>query len=381
MRNRITFDGREFTDTQTSDISMCLGTSLLASALEADAFSAVVKCDDPAIEDFTQGAPIVYYHREKQRGFFYAKSVTRIGANRYRLEGTSAVGLLIQRSHVGGIYTGQTVEEVIGDICGPIPVSIKNSLKSIKLYGYLPYVKPPSSSARDNLARVLFAIGATVKSGMTGSIRIESLWNGLSSAFPAEEIFSGPSVAFGSAVSKVVITEHQYIQDPNVQENVLFDGSAQLDSPIVFPAPMHSLSAEGLTILESGANYAILSGTGTLTGKAYTHNTRQISKAVAATQTGIENIKTFSDNGLISLINSAAVADRVAKFYACATTIKNDVRLKQQLPGDVISTVHPYNKKHVSACIQSLEVVSGASILRATAEELVGFLPDQILFP
>ena len=83
-------------------------------------------------------------------GIFYLQSVTQIAPNKYALYATSAVGLLIRRRHRGGLYTGQTVAEVLPEIFGPVPYSIKSNLAGIKLYGWLPYVKPPDASARDN---------------------------------------------------------------------------------------------------------------------------------------------------------------------------------------------------------------------------------------
>jgi hypothetical protein len=49
--------------------------------------------------------------------------------------------------------------------------------------------------------------------------------------------------------------------------------------------PYHDLVAsENLTIVESGDNYAILTGTGTLTGQAYTHQTNIVPRRMTLTR-------------------------------------------------------------------------------------------------
>ena len=69
----------------------------------------------------------------------YLQSVTRVGPKLYTLSALSAVGLLIVRPHRGGIYTGQTVAEVVAEICGDIPVLIETLYRGIKIYGCLLY--------------------------------------------------------------------------------------------------------------------------------------------------------------------------------------------------------------------------------------------------
>ena len=65
-------------------------------------------------------------------------------------------------------------------------------------------------------------------------------------------------------------------------------------------------------IQASGANWARVSaGSGTLTGKTYIHNTRQVSKAVQEANT--PNVKTVEDATLVSLANSTAVAQRLGR--------------------------------------------------------------------
>lgn len=317
--------------------------------------------------------PIIVYRGGEIKARFVSSGVSRIGPVTYQLTGRSPMGALTGMVHTGGIYTGQTVEDVVKEICGNIPSLIKSVYAGVKLYGWLPYADGKERSARDNLAQVLFAIGAYLRTDLNGVLRIEPLWDGTASLIDVDRSYTGGTVKYDSPISAVTVTEHQYVAGTEVKE--LFSGTAQNGDIITFSEPMHSLSATGFTILESGANYAKISaGTGALTGKAYIHNTRLITQPVTAG--AVENIKSVTDATLVSLVNSYAVAKRLADYYRCRETITNDIVSGHEKPGHVVSVYHPYDKKMVSACIQSLDTTMSAT-LKSSMEALVGFTPAQ----
>lgn len=317
--------------------------------------------------------PIIVYRGGEIKARFVSSGVSRIGPVTYQLIGRSPMGALTGMVHTGGIYTGQTVEEVVKEICGNIPSLIKSVYAGVKLYGWLPYADGKERSARDNLAQVLFAIGAYLRTDLNGVLRIEPLWDGTASLIDVDRSYTGGTVKYDAPISAVTVTEHQYVAGTEAKE--LFSGTAQNGDIITFSEPMHSLSATGFTILESGANYAKISaGAGALTGKAYIHNTRLITQPVTAG--AVENIKSVTDATLVSLVNSYAVAKRLADYYRCRETITNDIVSGHEKPGHVVSVYHPYDKKMVSACIQSLDTTMSAT-LKSSMEALVGFKPAQ----
>lgn len=317
--------------------------------------------------------PIIVYRGGEIKARFVSSGVSRIGPVTYQLTGRSPMGALTGMVHTGGIYTGQTVEDVVKEICGNIPSLIKSVYAGVKLYGWIPYADGKERSARDNLAQVLFAIGAYLRTDLNGVLRIEPLWDGTASLIDVDRSYTGGTVKYDSPISAVTVTEHQYVAGTEVKE--LFSGTAQNGDIITFSEPMHSLSATGFTILESGANYAKISaGAGALTGKAYIHNTRLITQPVTAG--AVENIKSVTDATLVSLVNSYAVAKRLADYYRCRETITNDIVSGHEKPGHVVSVYHPYDKKMVSACIQSLDTTMSAT-LKSSMDALVGFTPAQ----
>lgn len=377
---KITYKNWTFLFSQTESAKPTREQSLSCESISADTLTAVVRCNDPTIMAFAKNDPIRVWENDSDASMqtYYLRSITRTGATSYRLVAWSAVGLLAAMAHKGGIYTGQTVAEVVKEICGNVPVVVKSVFANTKLYGWLPYCQPKADrrgkSARDNLVQVLFAIGAYLTTDLNGVLHIDALWDGASSTIGSNRMYaSGGKVSYSDPVSAVTVTEHQYIAGTDEKE--LFSGTSQQGDIITFSEPMHSLAATGFTILESGANYAkISSGSGSLKGKTYIHNTRLVTQTV--TENAAENVKSVTDATLVSLVNSSAVAKRLADYYKCRETITNGIVSGQEKPGHVVSVYHPYDKKMVLACIQSLDTTMSAT-LKSNMSALVGFLPPQ----
>lgn len=368
-RNKIVYNNWTFVDKDIKSGNLYLAMSLMSDSLEANTFSATVECSDKDILNFERNAPLTYYSNGEKKGIFYVQSITRIGPVYYTIYATSAIGFLIEGLHYGGIYTGQTVAEVLPSICGTVPYVVKTNLRDIALYGWLPVATP-----RDNLAQVLFAIGAAIRTDLDGVLHIEGLWDGISGTLGRDRMYMGPSVDYASKVTQVVVTEHQYIA--GTEEKSLFEGTTQDGDIIVFDEPMHDLQATGFTILDSNANYAKLSaGSGTLSGKTYLHNTRQITEDVLTANE--PNIKTVTEATLVSLVNSRAVAEQVANYYRCIETIHTDAVYQGENPGDLLSAWHPYDLEAVPACLESADITM-SNTLKASNRLLVGFTPIKI---
>lgn len=345
-------------------------SNLSFDTVSAEVYTKTVGEQLAALPDNT---PIIIYRNNAIKERFVKRGVSRIGPNTYSLIGRSPMGALTGMIHSGGIYTGQTVAEVAKEICGSIPILVKTVYAETKLYGWLPYANGKDRSARDNLVQVLFAIGAYLRTDLNGVLRVEPLWDGTASTISVDRSYTGGTVNYDSPISAVTVTEHQYIAGTDEKE--LFSGTSQQGDIITFSEPMHSLTATGFTILESGANYAkISSGSGSLKGKTYIHNTRLVTQTV--TENAAENVKSVTDATLVSLVNSSAVAKRLADYYKCRETITNGIVSGQEKPGHVVSVYHPYDKQMVSACIVSLDTTMSGT-LKSEMAALVGFLPPQ----
>lgn len=373
--NTITYLDRTFDAHDVISGNAYYARPLNSASMEIDTFSFDVQSDDTSLTEFIRNTPLTFYHDGNQMGIFYVQTISRTSINTYHFTCTSTVGLLDETYHDGGIYTGETVREVCTDICSPLTCYVKSNIANIKLYGWLPI-----ATRRENLAQVLFAIGATLKVDYNGAIRIEGLWDGQSSEITASEMYAGGSVEYATPVTEVVVTEHAYSQSAT-ETTELFKGTTSAGDKITFGDPCYNLEATGFEITESGANYAIVTaGSGVLNGKKYTHVTRQI---ITPTNTRNRSLVEQSDNTvkvenatLVSLVNANAVAERLAEYYSHNERINNKIAIKRETPGDVVKISHPYGGE-VTGCIESTDItVSGK--LAAQESVLVGYKPQDI---
>lgn len=372
MRNRITYAGKEFSDDLDAAYRLTTGdclleTSALSDSLAANTLEFEVDSEDTSLTQYVRNDKMVYEHKGKLIGTFYVQEVARIGRYTYRFSAMSAMGLLMGKTHYGGLYTGQTVAEVVADIVAGtgVTVEIKTIFRDYKLYGWLPI-----ATARDNLAQVLFAIGAYLRTLSNGVLRITSLYSGLSWARDGANCYTGGSVDYGTPVSRVIVTEHAWKEGNETAE--LFDGAAEQGDIIRFDEPVHDLKANGFTVLESNCNYAKVSaGTGTLTGTKYIHSMRDVVRDVGQGVNG-DDI-TVKEAYLVSLVNSVGVAERLAEYYAYRETITQDVVWSGEQPGDIVRTAHPYGGTAEIFLGSSDLAMSG--ILKASEEGIVGYIP------
>lgn len=371
--NKIQFDKWTFTDDQIIQGECYLSRSLLSSSLEINTLDADVYNTDHSIKNFVVDTPVAYIKDDKRVASFYLQDVERISRNQYSIHSVSFAGVLDNRTHYGGIYTGQTVGEVVPQICGSIPVYVASNVSKIKLYGWLPI-----ASRRENLAQVLFAISATVSTDGTGAVWIQGLEPDKKRDVTEDETDESASVEYTSPAIDVIVLEHQYIEGQ--EEITLFEGTTSTGDIITFSEPCHSLVASGFTITEQGANYAIVSsGSGKLTGKKYVHSTREVKgKRTQARDAGQNESKIRVEEAtLVSLVNSRAVADRLADYYACSERIIADVAYQADDAGDVLSQYHPYDGDMVQTCIESLDITLSGKLL-AKMTSLVGYIPPDI---
>lgn len=366
--NKLVYGDIVLTDDEIEDGEAYTALALLSDALEIGTLQVQLTIRDQTVGEklsaFRRNDKLLYYHRDALRGTYYIERVQRTGKYSYELKANDAVALLEQSIHYGGIYTGQTVAQVVADICN-IPYLVQTRFADVKLYGWLPI-----ATRRANLIQVLFAVGANTKVDQNGTLRIESLWDGVASSIPEDRVLLGDSVQYATCVTEVSVLEHQYI--PGSETVDLFDGTAVEGDIIQFSEPVYDLSAEGFSILESGANYARLSaGTGKLTGKKYVHTTRDVRAQVLPDD--VPNVVEVTEATLVSLVNASAVAQRLARYYACLDTLTHDIIHQTEHPGDVVAFEHPFGGE-ATGCIKDTALALGSRPV-ATENVLVGYKP------
>jgi len=301
----------------------------------------VVRADDFDPENFVFGSTLNYYINDGATmvGTFYVQTVRRVDKSIYHFEATSAIGMTTYYGHDGGLYSGATVGAIIADIMGSLPYTIDADLAAVTVTGHLPKVQ----AARDNLKALLFMAGGSVKKNPNGTVNFGYIGSGAAKTIQDVNLNVGGSIVTLEPATRVEVTSHEFHALQTDEEVTLYDntGGVAADHLVVdFTDPCHDLTANGLTINSSGANYAVVTGIGTLTGKVYTHVT-----SVYAIDTGVKaspNVIQVSDNWLINPGNVANVAKRIKGYYSIAKEVNYTMRVDTERPGDKVTFKDPW---------------------------------------
>lgn len=422
--NKIVYAGQIFDDQKADNLlsgNCFIGNSLACDELTVDTLDATVDCSTevptifaPAdadglltIEDelfgvrpylrllvhdlseYVYGEPVYYYRDDVLFSKFYMASVKRVSKYSYEITCTSAIGLLDNSTHYGGIYSGEPMEMVLADIIGGmVEYTLDTEFLGIAVYGWLPV-----ATRRENLHQLLFAEGASVMKDQDGNLFFNALSKDEPSALTEDRIFLGGSVDYQTPATTASISEHAYVAYETDAIKTLYEGEVPTEpllSPkgvnlvgalVLFDGPMHDLEVENGTILESGVNYAILgqSSDCKLIGKAFTHTTRVIVSDKNKTR-GLVNLKdneiTVTDATLVSLANSENVAERVMAYYGHASQVNTNIVVLDERPGHPVSYINPFDEPG-NGFIQSLDITMG-NTLRAMANLVSGYEPTGI---
>ena len=328
---------------------------------------------DLPLERMPYGTPIWYYSGDALIGKFYLKRALRSGKFWVDITAVSAIGILDGQTHYGGIYTGQKFRDVAADIIGgSVSFSCSSEVQDIQIYGWLPV-----DTRRNNLHQLLFSCGVTVTKNADGNMVFGFPDTDTVKDVPDSRIFLGGNVDYMAPATRVEITEHAFMRLPSDETVILYDntdGTGAADHTLIVfqEAPAYDLKVSGsLRIIESGVNHAVVSGTGVLTGRKYTHTTKVISRESDAS--GDQKTVSVTDVTLVNVANSDNVAKRVLSYYSSARTISADIKVDGEKPGDQISFSNPFGEPE-TAFLASMDI-NASSFLRAACELVTGYVP------
>lgn len=297
----------------------------------------------------------------------YFKSVERIARHLYKITCMSGIGLLNAKTHVGGLYTGQTVTALLSSIIGStFPYTVAEDVGSVTVYGHLKY-----TNARANLHELLFAIGAVLTKDANGNYQVVFLSNTMTNV-PTSRVALGGKTEYVTPADSVEVTEHSFFALNSDEVVQLFDnsnGAAVSNQLVIFDNPMHDLTVTGnLTISESSVNHAVVSGVGSLTGKQFTHNAMIIKQGSTS-----NNVKRVTSNELISFANSYYVAKRVYSYFASTKTLNAKILLEDEKPGQLLALRDSFGDP-TNAYLSQMDV-SVTTVKLAQCKLIAGFQP------
>lgn len=322
--------------------------------------------------DILYGTPIYFIDDNTLICKFYVKNITRQTATTYTITSVSAVGLMDSMTHYGGIYTGQTVATVLQSIIpNEISYTVAQDIATEQVYGWLPI-----GTRRTSLQQLLFSLGGCLTKNADGSLNIYYLQNITPTEIEEQRTYLEGSVDYSEPATRVELTEHSFFALSTDVQETLFDntdGSGSVTNKIItFNEPYHDLVASGVSISQSGANYCIVSGTGTVKGKKYTHTMQTLSH-----NTGIqsdEKVVSVTDATLITTLNSANAILRVADYFSQAKQVTIGLVAEEEKPADKITFVDPFEDTR-TGFISEMEIAV-SSIMKANTKVATNWTPS-----
>lgn len=333
--------------------------------------------DNGDFSDFVYGRPVKIFEDGQLKATMYATDISPInqrdrGEELFHVECVSSVGILSRIEHYGGLYVGASAGSIIADIMGGLPYTIDSGLAAELLYGWLPYVK----DARKNLNKVLFATGATITRNASGNVHFTYILQDAAKQIPKDRTFYGGINSKKEHKSAVTVIEHGYYQSLEATEELIFDntqGVAGNNTRITFDEPYYDYRGDGLTVVQSSANWAIITGVGYLYGKKYVHTQRPVSSVIDTI--GEPEILQVSDQTLVSSLNVNGIVDRLTNYYSSARIRSFDIEVADEKPGDLIEF---YDRRdHVNTgYIKSIDE-SASSFWRGTVNAVTNWMPTK----
>ena len=307
---------------------------------------------DPTLSELTVDTMTVSIHDKHNRSLYpqenqkmelfkngkllatqYITDSTRQSKSGYSFSCQSAIGLL-EDTFLGGLYSGEPVENVVADILDGRPYDL-GAFADAEITGYLPVC-----TRRKALQQVAFAIGAVITTQGSDAVRFCQLPEYASGSFTKSSIFVGGSVETTPRFFKIEADAHRYTPSDEIETLVDDEAFSGEDILLTFDEPHHSYAITGGTITASGANWVSFSASGqvTITAKIYIHShvrhTRRNALAIAAER---NNVQTIESATLVHSGNVQEVLDRLFCFAELRQTISREAVIDDQYAGQMVT--------------------------------------------
>ena len=365
-----------FVNNEIKEPSSIQGVDLIGDTLSVDTFSINVFYSGQqmdALRTLPFGTPVWYFKNGTLVYKIYINKITRVSKMEFQLECVSAIGLLDKSSHIGGVYTGETVGEILESIIGDIvEYSVDEDVSATKVFGYLPY-----KSRRENLHQLMFAHNISILRDGDGDMRFTYL---RSEDEPIEissdRIYIDGKVEYPPIATEVIIVEHSYQFDDSVEEVTLYDNTSSSPANhkrVIFDtAPIYVPSlktTDDMVIEVAHPNFVVVSGTGTVIGVPYYDNMSAVTRTNETD--GEEYTIDIKDATLINVLNSEYVADRIMSYYSSAKIVSGSIKMDGEAVGHRYTFLDAFEET-VVAFLKKITTYA-SSFVKATSEFVTGY--------
>ena len=298
-------------------------------------------------------------------GQFYLDEWRNTSDTEIEFDAFSLIGLMERIPCRGGIWLGEgiTLSNLLADLLDPagIPYELDVSLANTAVIGWLPY-----TNLRAAMQQIAFAVGAVVDTSRSFALRIYPSPLA-STATPVGTITKAQkgaqqSVSLLPAVARVEVTAHMYSNGTGTVTVLDGDTFAAGDHEIVFDQPLRNLSVSGATIVESGANYAIINvaspGAVDLSGLPYKDVMTVYAIDNPAVTSSIRPVIQVKTATLVHTGNVQAVAQRIYDYYLQRYEQKMRLYAPAAQTGECWNIETLYGKK-LRAVIEKMDIDLG----------------------
>lgn len=312
---------------------------------------------------FQAKQPVRAYFDDELVATTFVKRYERGNDSRsYLIDTEDYISILDDSPFMGGMYTAVSSASLLDAIFSPIgvPYELDEVLASKTLTGYI-----KAETCREALRQVAFALGAIVDTSYSEAVRIYVPSDTVAAVLDKTNTFTGQRTAESDKLTELRLTAYAYFPTDNVYTAYSAETSGTgTNIPLTFPEPLHSLTIANGSIIESGANYAVITANEgcVLTGKKY-----DVTQSVFTVRNPLvlaadkENVRTISDMTLVNASNAAVLARHCYNYYASRTQIDERILAENIRVGDLVTQEYAYMNPITGRIVSAEYAISGSA--------------------
>lgn len=322
---------REFDGYSLSDVSIIQECSPISAEMAINTMDFTLRGDTDINYVFQSRQSLEIYNNSNMLGVFFVKSYTvddsQSRSRFYHVKSEDHFGLLDQITFAGGIFENRNAAELLSAIFSAayVPFEMDESIAHETVSGWIPIC-----TCREAVLQICFAIGAAADTTMSRKVRVWKPSAEIAHAFSLREIMQGQEITDrDKKLTEVRITVHGFA--PGGQSETVYSADKSgtgSDIYVEFGEPMYNLQITSGTIVESGANHAIINANAgcVLTGTKYSHTTAIRRRRNPLVNIGDpENVVEVKDMTLITSANAETRLDALYEYYMVQGHIKSDL--------------------------------------------------------
>ena len=247
-------------------------------------------------------------------------------------------------------------------------ISYSDGVDQLPVYGYMGIC-----TKREALHQLLFSQGVVLKKNGDGGIIFSSPSNTIVGEISENDIYDGGEEERFEHTNAIEVSVYNYYLDSSATSTVIYENTDAPTSSSYYALFKESPSlingSDGIYVLISGINAAVVIGSGTISGIPYKNAKSIINRELESYEDGIT--VSVDDATMISKQNCDIIADKLAAYYGSAYKIRNSFLLNGEMCGNVYQFQNPFNETVNGFLVESSQKAS--SIIKSNSKFICGY--------